>query len=48
MHPPVSNLGIFQMGAYCFATKVYGHRPSSIKSLSDEVKWFKTLKVSSF
>ena len=39
--PPISNLAIFQRGVYYFGIKVFNQIPSSIKSLSHEMKLFR-------
>jgi hypothetical protein len=41
LHLPTSNLTIFQRGTFCSGIRVFNHLPSSIKSLSNEVKLFK-------
>jgi hypothetical protein len=41
LHPPVSNLAKFKRGAYYFGIKGFGHFPSTIKILSNEMKLFR-------
>ena len=41
LHPPISNLATFKRGAYYFGIKVFSHLPSTIKSLSNEMKLFR-------
>jgi hypothetical protein len=42
LHPPMCNLTIFQKGAYFFGVQLFNHLPLKIKSLSNEVKLFKS------
>ena len=41
-HPPVCNLTAFQKGAYFCGIKVFNHLPLKIRSLSKEIKLFKS------
>jgi len=41
LHPPVSNLTVFQKTAYYSGIKLFSHVPLKIKSLSNEIKLFK-------
>jgi hypothetical protein len=42
LHLPVCNLTLFQKGAYFSGIKLFNHLPPKIKSLSNEIKLFKT------
>jgi hypothetical protein len=41
LHPPVSNLAIFQKGVYFSGIKLFNHLPPNIKILSNEINLFK-------
>jgi len=41
LHPPTSNLAIFQKGVYCSGIKLYNHLPPNITSLAKDIKLFK-------
>jgi hypothetical protein len=53
LHPLVCNLTIFQKGAYSSGIKLFNHLPLKVKSLSNDIKLFKSalkrfLKLHSF
>jgi len=42
LHPPVCNLTVSQRGVYYSGIKLFNHLPLKIKSLSNEIKLFKS------
>jgi hypothetical protein len=38
LRPPISNLAIFQRGAYYFGTKLFSYFPSTTESFYNELK----------